>query len=238
MMKCIILCIGFFVTGSLGNVASFIKPCPLTDSACIVKSAEIALPYFVKGIDEVRVQPMDPMVTKDIESNTDGLQLSLKNVVVHGLAKCKFNKIERDVSKSTVFLDVECPIECVGNYKFGGKLLVLDVEGEGPFRIKGDKLHITLNLKLKQNTKNGKKYYKVSGFDYNYEPLSKFTFNFENLYNGDKVKAEPIERILDENWKEILLGIGKPVVKEIVSRAIDNCVKFFQNAPTDEIEIV
>lgn len=51
-------------------------------------------------------------------------------------------------------------------------------------------MHITLNLKLKQNTKNGKNYYKVSGFDYNYEPLSKFTVKFENLYNGDRAKGK------------------------------------------------
>lgn len=52
-----------------------------------------------------------------------------------------------------------------------------------------DKIWFKVDAKLKEFEKNGNKYFKISSFDYTYDPIEQVSYEFTNLYNGDKKKG-------------------------------------------------
>ncbi|XP_075975336.1 uncharacterized protein LOC142976027 [Anticarsia gemmatalis] len=236
MFKCVIICVSCLVATSIASNVDFIKPCKTSDSSCIVNSAKIAIDHLVDGDKSLGIPALDPLVVNNIDANSGDLKLSFRDFVVHGIKNVKINKIERDPVKNTAYLDLELPLKCVGKYTFGGKIFVVDIEGDGPVEIEGV-MRITATIRLKKITKNGQEYYKVSGFDFDYEPLTVFNLVFHNLYNGDKERAEPVEQIIKQSWKEMLLDVGKPVITKIVLKCIKITDKVFLAMPANEIEI-
>ncbi|KAF9813483.1 hypothetical protein SFRURICE_017062 [Spodoptera frugiperda] len=220
--KCCILLIGYFVTGSIAGGVSFIKPCKPLDSPCIINSAKIALPHIAKGVSEFGTPSLDPLhINKEVKADSGELKISFKDVVVHKLSQCDFEKIVRDPVQSTASLVVVCPLTIEGEYTAGGKLFYLDIFGNGPFTIKDE----------------GKKHYKIGSFDYEFEPLKRFDIKLSNLFNGDKAQADPIEKIISESWKELILDIGKPVLREGVTSIASAIDKMFKNVAAEDLEL-
>uniref|UniRef100_A0A2H1VI77 SFRICE_012260 n=1 Tax=Spodoptera frugiperda TaxID=7108 RepID=A0A2H1VI77_SPOFR len=237
--KCCILLIGYFVTGSIAGGVSFIKPCKPLDSPCIINSAKIALPHLAKGVSEFGTPSLDPLhINKEVKADSGELKISFKDVVVHKLSQCDFEKIVRDPVQSTASLVVVCPLTIEGEYTAGGKLFYLDIFGNGPFTIKDGTIRISIDLKLKTfNDKEGKKHYKIGSFDYEFEPLKRFDIKLSNLFNGDKAQADPIEKIISESWKELILDIGKPVLREGVTSIASAIDKMFKNVAAEDLEL-
>lgn len=73
---------------------SFIKPCKPLDSPCIINSAKIALPHLAKGVSEFGTPSLDPLhINKEVKADSGELKISFKDVVVHKLSQCDFEKI-------------------------------------------------------------------------------------------------------------------------------------------------
>ncbi|XP_022828097.1 circadian clock-controlled protein-like [Spodoptera litura] len=237
--KCYILLIGYFVTGSIAGGVSYIKPCKPRDSKCIVDSAKIALPHVVKGLPEFGTPSLDPLhINKEVKADTGDLKISFKNIVVRRLSECDIIKITRDPVKSTASILLICPLTIDAEYKAGGKLFYIDVYGNGPFNIKNGKIRISIDLKIKSfEDKKGVKHYKIGGFDYEFEPLERFDIKLDNLFNGDKTQADPINKIISESWKELILDVGKPVLKEGILTIVDACDKMFKGIAAEDLEL-
>ncbi|KAJ8716745.1 hypothetical protein PYW07_003372 [Mythimna separata] len=235
--KCLIVWISYFVACSNAGTVSWLKPCAPLDSPCLLKSAQFALPSFTNGIKEHGIPAIEPMPIKDTNADTGDLKLSFKNVTINNLSKCVFKSFTRDPVKLKASVTTHCPTIIKGQYKMSG-MLIVNVFGEGDFTIGGGIMSTTTDLQLKAFTKNGKNHYKVSSFDYLFEPLSKFELKFNNLYNGDKEKAAPVEKIMSEGWKGFILDMGKPLMKEGMISIVNVIDKVFRAFSTEELEIV
>nr|XP_037875357.1 circadian clock-controlled protein daywake [Bombyx mori] len=236
MIKKLILCAALFILDANAGAIDFIKPCAWNDKACILDSSKLALPYFVKGIPEIGVSPVDPFTIDEVNADNGELKLLFKNIKVEGISKCEISEIERPTDKTHLRFVLHCPIVITGKYKSGGKILLVDVEGEGDTEIKTDKARIEVDIKMKTIVKDGKSYYKFTSFDYKYEPIEKLHFKLDNLFNGDKARAEPFLKLLDQSWKE-LAQLGNPLIKAIVMKEASNIEKIFLAMPIEEIEL-
>ncbi|KAJ2951178.1 hypothetical protein O0L34_g5571 [Tuta absoluta] len=240
MIQVLSLCLlSWLLAGSQATPkASFIKPCKVGDDACILNSAQAAVPFFADGIPDLGVTPMDPLVLEDLKSTEGDLKLHFKNLNVAGPRNCKFNRVTMGADVSHLDFEAECPITVTGQYKAEGKLLFVPIEGEGDLEVKTDKILLKLNAKVETVTGgDGKPHWHVASYDHTYEPQERIHFKLTNLFGGDESKAAPVLTILNESWKEVILSIGKPIIKEIIDKAKDDINVFLAAVPAEELYV-
>lgn len=52
-------------------------------------------------------------------------------------------------------------------------------------------MKVAVDFKLKEfKDKENQKHYKLSSFNYEFEPIERFDIKFQNLFNGNKEKGE------------------------------------------------
>ncbi|KAI5646103.1 hypothetical protein NE865_01996 [Phthorimaea operculella] len=240
MLQVLSLCLlSCFLAGSqAAPKASFITACKVDDDACILNSAQAAIPFFADGIKELGVTPMDPLVLEDVQSTEGDLKLHFKNLNVAGPRNCKFTKISLGADASHLDFDVECPITATGKYKAEGKLLFVAIEGEGDIEVKTEKVLLKLNAKLETITgADGKPHWHVASYEHTYEPEERIYFKLDNLFGGDESKAAPVLTILNESWKEVINTIGKPIIAEIIAKAKEHIDVFLAAVPAEELYV-
>ncbi|CAH0719904.1 unnamed protein product, partial [Brenthis ino] len=217
---------------------SFIKPCKADDNACLLSSSQGAVPYMAAGIPELGIPPSDPLYINEVRSDDRNLKLGFRNVKVVGISKAKIISISRDVKEHTIKLVIETPLSGTGQYDLDGHILILHATGNGDFDISTEKAIINIVCRLKTIEKGGKKYWKITGYDYNYDLVKKVYIKLHNLFGGDEKKAKPFHELLDRSWKEIVYEIGGPMLKDMAAQFLEHVKKFLLVVPVNEIEIV
>ncbi|CAG4935830.1 unnamed protein product [Parnassius apollo] len=229
----------YILSESSGSLAPFIKPCKCDDTECLKASTQIAIPYLGKGIPELGVPPGDSLTFKEINADQGELKLTFRDTKLVGTSKCQVINVVRDVKESTISIEIDCPLLINGLYKLDGKLLFIPAQGDGNFEIKTNKVKIFATLKYKTvNGNNGQKHWKITGYDYSYDLIERVHIKLENLFNGDETRAKPILDILNNSWKELITEIGAPIIKELISKAVDSIKKFCLAVPTTELELL
>lgn len=72
-----------FLSGSL------LDPCDVDDMACLSKSTEQFLNNTCKGIPQYDIRAIDPMVIPKIESDSETVKYTFKNVTILGIKDLK-----------------------------------------------------------------------------------------------------------------------------------------------------
>ncbi|CAK1555196.1 unnamed protein product [Leptosia nina] len=238
MLRIVLYLVCCFVLSNAATV-SYITPCKPDDKPCMIASAQAAIPHVANGIPEFHVPVLDPISIESVRNDGKDLQLGFRNLQVYGTSKCKVIDLTRGLgSKPTISMTVECPLRSVGQYDLKGKLLFIEAFGDGDFEIKTNKVRIDVMTRTKEiEGADGKKHWKVTGFDYTYDLVEKVDFRLENLFGGDETRAKPILEVLEHSWKEIVTELGGPIIHELLSKAIQAVNKFFYVVPADNLEI-
>ncbi|CAK1585554.1 unnamed protein product [Parnassius mnemosyne] len=221
-----------------GALAPFIKPCKSDDTECLIASTQNAIPYLGKGIPELGVPPGDSLTFKEINADQGELKLTFRDLKLVGTSKCQVINVKRDIEKSTISIEIDCPLLVTGLYKLAGNLYVIPAEGDGEFEIKTDKAKIIATLKYKiVDGNNGQKHWKITGYDYSYDLVNRVYIKLENLFNGDETRAKQVLDVLNNSWKALITEIGSPIIKELVAKAVNSIKKFMLAVPTSELEL-
>ncbi|XP_052741078.1 uncharacterized protein LOC112045454 [Bicyclus anynana] len=215
----------------------FIHPCKPNDQKCILSSGKAALPYLTAGVPELGLPVVDPITINEVRSDGVNLKLGFRNLKITGVTKCKIIDLSRNPERHTIKLTVECPLHAEGQYDLNGKLAFINAYGDGDFKIYTNKVSITVEIKVKDIQKNGRKHWKVTGFDYSYEMIEKVYIDLKNLFDGDEKRAKPLKDILDHSWKEIIDEVGGPMVKQVIGNYVNFVKAFFLAVPCKELEI-
>lgn len=75
-----------------------------------------------------------------------------------------------------------------------------------------EQLNAELNFKTADRVKNGVNYLQVVDSKIHLNP-KKVIFHFDNLFNGDKTLGDNINKVLNENWREVFEDV-KPHYEE------------------------
>ncbi|XP_050348730.1 circadian clock-controlled protein daywake-like [Nymphalis io] len=227
----------FFALNAYTVSASFIKPCKLEDSSCIVSSAKLAIPVFVKGEPNLGIEPMDPMQLALIKSDQGGLKIIFKDTTLNGLKDCSIENIKFDTSKMQQHVALKCNLLLTGHYNIDGQLLIFTAQGDGKFMI--DIRDIFLKAIIDISTVNGKDakpHWHISKWSYTFEVLTGATFNFENLFNGNKVLAQQLLDFVNTSWKEVMREIAPPIVDAIVAKVMNGVEAMYKAEPIDQLQ--
>ncbi|XP_013196276.1 circadian clock-controlled protein daywake-like [Amyelois transitella] len=237
MIWFIVVCVSAFILGTNSAKAPFVKPCKASDDDCLIESGRATLSRLAAGIPSLGVPSADPLIIGDIRGDSGDLKLAFRNMKVEGISKCQMINLE--ASGVNAYRTVlECPIAATGQYTLGGKLAVIPAEGDGDFEIKTDNIKITVEYITTDVTdEEGVKHWKIASYQSSYEPIEKVHIKLDNLFNGNKEKADPVLEILDQGWKDLITEIGKPIIQKIIDRGVTIVDKFFEAVPSEELTI-
>ncbi|KAK9879080.1 hypothetical protein WA026_003894 [Henosepilachna vigintioctopunctata] len=220
------------------RLPSYLKPCKVrtpTFSQCGVENGNAAIPVMMKGDRKFGFPSLNPLKVELIELSSGDLKLNGTNVLVKGLPEAQLTDIKANLDEQTIYLEIYDPhIELDFNYQVGGKISSLPVAGEGPAEI--HLYNTTYKYKLDFTTykKKGKDHAKFEKGDLNLE-ATKITLHFDNLFNGNKLLGDNINKFLNENWPQLLVDL-RPGISGIVESVLKGVlVNIFDKVPMQEI---
>lgn len=102
----------------------------------MMASAKALIPYLGKGIPEMMVPPLQPLVLPKIETNVDSnsaqLKITLEDGLLYGLLDFDFEKFDVDLDKLKFSLAwLYQRLSYIGPYKMVGKILDFDIDSQG-----------------------------------------------------------------------------------------------------------
>lgn len=118
----------------------------------------------------------------------------------------------------------------VGTYSLQGQFLFLPIVGTGRGNI--SLIEPVWSMKFKGNAfeRNGEIYLKIQKTKIVFDALG-LKLQFDNLFNGDKVLGDDMNRVLNENWKEIYSEVKDPVTRVFQDVYFETIQKVFDNVP-------
>ncbi|XP_041980254.1 uncharacterized protein LOC121733918 [Aricia agestis] len=217
------------------NAGYFSAKCKLTDSDCLVKSAEEFIPKFTNGIPALGLQPSDPLFIKRIDSSNNLLKLILTDVNITGFKNTIVKRIRFDESKSTMLLKLLITSYLESQYEMSGNLLFLPLQGKGPLHVKLRKLEINLLVNYKEVAgEDGKPHWTFTYKSHTFFLKDRSDVEFENLFNGNELLAKTAKEVIAQSGNEIVQEVGPPVIKATIDAIISRFNDLFKGIPIDE----
>ncbi|XP_046392256.1 protein takeout-like [Ischnura elegans] len=201
---------------------SIIKPCPKNDpklNECAVVSGNLAIPKLKSGIPSLGVPPMDPFFVKkiNVEGNGIGVHLIFRDVNLHGLSDTKVTSIRITHDPPNFIWNIHIPVmQMIGKYEASGKVLLLPITGKGDFNVTMFGMDVQYEFSCDTvKRSDGELYYSPSSNKVEYS-VKKVSFQMENLFNGNKLLGDEMNRFLNENWREVDKSWGPEVAESVV----------------------
>ncbi|XP_068617244.1 protein takeout-like [Battus philenor] len=218
-----------------GALAPFIRPCYADDIDCLIDSTQAAVPVVAAGVPEFGMQSLDPMTLDRVVANQAGLDMDFRNTVVKGLRNCQVLNVVRFPQRTQ--LDVQCSVTLVGDYRLGGQLLILPIEGQGRYKIKIRDIVVNMDFEVGERLDGGESFWTVENWWYTADVLTNVEFRFQNLFNGNRQLASAVQDFANENWRDIFQELSPPFMDVIVSKIIDELRKLFDIVPISEMTL-
>ncbi|CAB3255077.1 unnamed protein product [Arctia plantaginis] len=232
------LCFLGVVLAARSGSAPFIKPCKSDDSACVLASAQAAVPYLAVGIPELGVKSLDPMFLKEVKGDQGGLSLTFKDTTVTGMKGCKVDAIKHSLKKGKQTMIIRCDVELNGDYDLSGQLLVFPITGNGKYKINIRDIVIKATTTIAMvDGAEGKKHWHVADWHFASDVKTHVQFQFDNLFNGNKILSKPVEDFVNSSWREVMREISPPIVHAIVARVVESVEALYLAVPADQLEI-
>lgn len=97
-----------------------------------------------------------------------------------------------------------------------------------------DGMQITCVVNFKEETRKGKKYYKIKQFRIKIA-IENAHFDFKNLFNGEKQLGDNVLNVLNENGLVLFEDVKEGVQNAYAEIAKNIAARLFHNIPVDEI---
>jgi len=234
--------------GCFASIQSFkfpqdIEQCSVGDLTCILRVAN----QFVqnngrKGHPGINMIAIDPLHIPQMQIKQGGespvnIELKFTDVDLIGLSSCQLTKItgfQRDLA-GKYSLTVKGPaLYLVGPYKISGRVLVLPIQGVGKSNITLVDPEITMTFDGKSIKRNNNEHLGIENAKLTFK-VSKLVFDFENLYNGDKVLGESTNQFLNENWNDIFREIKANIFDAFTLIAENTLRNTFNKVPYNDL---
>ncbi|RZC37204.1 JHBP domain containing protein [Asbolus verrucosus] len=205
---------------------------------CVLRAVQDAVPQLNKPFEQLNLPTLDPLEIPEVvirgDSTTVSLDQHFKDCKYYGFNTAKVDKFEFDFGAKT--LDItgifpELRMEC--HYELDGKVLVLPIKGEGPCTIVLQNVKASALLRYEERTRHNKTYIRFKSGSADFEP-GFMTYDLKNLFNGDKQLGDNVNKVLNENWKEVYVDVKSghvELAKTIVLNLLNN---FFSKVSLEE----
>lgn len=207
---------------------------------CIRKSSRDAIVSLAGGMKSFKILPIEPLAVDSVKIGESQGSVTLKqeyrNIKLHGLTKqFEITKYHIDWDKCLLSSDsINRQVEFVADYKVDGRILLLPVRGSGKSNITMFDLKTHNDIYCEKYQKNGDTYLRVKKFVVKFSP-ARVTLQFDNLFDGDTVLGEQMNRFLNENSDLLFKELQAPYEETfgLVFAKISN--EIFSRVPFNKI---
>ncbi|CAG5054612.1 unnamed protein product [Parnassius apollo] len=217
-----------------GNLPPFIHPCSKSDpnlNQCVEKAIQVAGPLFADGIPELGIAPLDPMKLGTVDVENPALNLVFTDTVVTGLKDFRVNSYKINTETGKAVFDFTANVTLSAKYNMDGRVLILDIRGNG----QADIIITNLNIVIKYDYETKDGHWVVPKYKDNYK-MDKAQFRFTNLFGGkNKELAATTLAFINESWEIIMQDISPPSIKNIIKRCVEEAKKLFAAVPAAEL---
>ncbi|XP_049820156.1 uncharacterized protein LOC109596647 [Aethina tumida] len=145
----------------------------------------------------------------------DNLKIVFRNLTGIGLDKAKLRAVKYDANKNHMKILTDLPsLKILGDYDAKGRILVLPIEGKGPFEIEAIDGKYTYSFDIIPHEKKGEIYGSIENGDLDFD-IKNVKLNFENLFNGDKTLGSQMNMFLNENWRDVFKDLKGAIRKRV-----------------------
>ncbi|KAB0794286.1 hypothetical protein PPYR_11125 [Photinus pyralis] len=208
--------------------ASYIKVCHRDDpklSNCINDSITILKPYLKKGIPELDVPPLEPLLLDavDLKSGNDAtrIEATLSNLEIWGPTSFIILELKPNLNKNVFKFKVLLPeLNVVGRYKADARVLFFNLKGEGPAFINITNYKFECKLKGNKISKGGEEFLEFEKMRLKIE-VGTSSIRLENLFNGDPVLGKATSDVVNEN-SNLFISEILPNLQQALSEKFTN----------------
>ncbi|KAH0812335.1 hypothetical protein GEV33_010460 [Tenebrio molitor] len=196
---------------------------------CLLKATQNGISQLTRAYDEVNIPNLHPLEVSEVSIGAGtgpvAVAQEFKDCKLDGFHKMKLDNVEfyfKGKSLTVAGTFPEITIEC--QYELDGKVLLLPIKGTGPSTLVLKNLKVAGVFDYEEKMRKGKTHINVVSSNLTMDP-ELVSYNFENLFNGDKQLGDNINRVLNDNWKEVFDDVKADYIK-VVDRII---VQLFNN---------
>lgn len=168
---------------------------------------------LILGIPALNIPPVEPMLIDSVRVVTGGgtstfnLVSSFKDAKIHGLSSSKLEKVASKFKKFGLKADAYTKrLDFVGQYTMNGQILVLPIRGHGFANVSMNELTTRHEILGEYFQKDNATYLNITSYKIKFRPKY-VIFRFDNLFNGDKLLGETMNKFMNDNWEPVFLGI-------------------------------
>ncbi|KAJ3618233.1 hypothetical protein MTP99_006254 [Tenebrio molitor] len=196
---------------------------------CVLKAAQNGISQLTRAYDEVNIANVNPVEVSEVTigagAGSVAVEQKFKECKLDGFHKMKVDKFEFDFEGKTLTVVGTFPeITKKCQYELDGKVLLLPVKGTGPSTIVLKNLKVTVLFDYQEKVKKGKTFINIVSSNLKMDPEF-VSYNFENLFDGDKQLGDNINRVLNDNWKEVFDEVKNDYI-EVINKIL---VQLFNN---------
>ncbi|XP_017893279.1 protein takeout-like [Ceratina calcarata] len=207
---------------------------------CVAEAVKDAVVSLAGGLKSFKILPIEPLAVDSVKiGNSQGsvtLKQEYRNIKLHGLTKnLEVKNYHIDWDKCLLSSDSFNPqVDFVADYKIDGKVLLLPVRGSGKSNITMYELKSHNDIYCEKYQKNGETYLRIKKYVVKFNP-SRVTLRFENLFDGDSILGEQMNRFINENSDLLFKELQAPYEETfgLVFTKLSNDV--FSRVPFDKI---
>ncbi|XP_034938296.1 protein takeout-like [Chelonus insularis] len=189
----------------------YILPCSRSDPAldkCIQKAFNHLRPYLIKGIPELELPSIEPLVIPQLGMENGQGAVRVKalftNITTYGSGNYTVSKVRIDLRTLRVDLQLSIPkIEIQGRYEVNGKVLLFPIQSQGEFWARFGDVEATAQVQGVEELRDGVRYMRISRLlvDFN---LGSSRFHVSDKLMGRNVIGQAMNQFLNQNAREII----------------------------------
>lgn len=208
---------------------------------CLKPAIEKALQVMGKGIPEFKLESIQPITVTNmtIGEGKGAVRVvqNYQNCQLFNIPSAKIVDVSAIVAENQFNINVTYSLKeaiMVSHYKLNGRILLLSIVGEGECTIKLCNLKVPSQLIGKVSNKKGDKHLEITTNKVELK-VDKVKFDFKNLFNGNPKLGPEMNRILNENWKEVFEDV-KCAYEDALGAILKNVGNLiFRKVPYDDL---
>ncbi|XP_061378633.1 uncharacterized protein LOC116769799 [Danaus plexippus] len=212
---------------------SLVKPrkCYITDTLCLTARAQENVSVFVKGLEDVPTEKLEPLCIEHLQKEKVGLIFEALAVRNEGFKDLVIDELRIDMASNVMRLVFHSDFKLKGQYKMDGLLFKMPISGEDntnivmimPFEIYLDSLN--------------RSFMDLKNFTYDFDVKDSANFNFSNLYYGDQEKSDHIHTYFVENWRLVIQVFGPMIFDDVNPKVFNALATFMRSKPLQDLQL-
>lgn len=206
----------------------YVHQCNKSDpqlNECIRTTLNHLRSYVVKGIQEINVPPIEPLIIQKMQMENGHGPVKMRgifsNMTIYGASNYTVLSVKSDLNKYRVDFGLYLPyIEATGNYDVNGNVLLLPVRSRGEFWASFNNVTALAKLYGIEVMKDGVKFMKIDRLGVGFKLQNPY-FKIKDVINRNNVIGEAMNVFLNENALEIIEEM-KPAASQAIGKHFKN----------------